>query len=199
VRAVFHTVEQLRAAAQRRLPRFASDFMDGGSGSELALRRNRRALRRLGEIRARWPRRLVVKGLLHPEDAGQAKALGVDGIIVSNHGGGQPESAPAPLLALHGIRTAVSDDMPVLLDDGIRSGEDIAKALALGADLVLLGRAFLYRVAVSDRTGERGRPFGSLVMNSTGPRLSWAAGTIGNSGKCRLGPMKTTGRARRKR
>lgn len=101
----------------------------------------------LYRLRARWPHRLLVKGVLHAEDARRAIAAGADGVVVSNHGGGHLESVAAPLNRLPAIRAAVGDDAAVLLDGGIRSGEDIAIALALGADFVLLGRPFLYAVA----------------------------------------------------
>ena len=101
----------------------------------------------LASIRDRWPRQLILKGVLRPDDAVHATALGVDAIIVSNHGGRQLDAAPAPIEALPTIRAAVGPSLPLLLDGGIRTGEDIARALISGANLVLLGRPFLYAVA----------------------------------------------------
>lgn len=107
----------------------------------------------LARMRDRWPRALVVKGILHPDDARRAKALGMDGIIVSNHGGRQFDAAPAPVDLVPVIREAVSDDMTVLMDGGIMSGLDMAKAMAVGADGVLVGRGFMLGLAALGQSG----------------------------------------------
>ena len=96
---------------------------------------------------------MIVKGLLHTADTEQAISIGVDGIQVSNHGGRQFNGAPAPIDALPAIVDVVKGRAAVLFDGGIRSGLDIVRAIALGADFVLLGRAFLYGVAA---LGSRG-------------------------------------------
>lgn len=96
---------------------------------------------------------VVVKGVLHPDDAQQLRARGVAGIIVSNHGGRSLDGAPASLAVLPAIRAAVGADYPLLLDSGIRSGCDIFKALAMGADAVLVGRLQIYALAVAGALG----------------------------------------------
>jgi len=101
----------------------------------------------LKRLRDRWPRRFVVKGLMTAEDAVRARDLGCDGIVVSNHGGRQLDSAPATLDVLPDIRAAVGPDFVLILDSGIRSGEHVVKALAAGADFVLIGRAMMYALA----------------------------------------------------
>jgi (S)-mandelate dehydrogenase len=101
----------------------------------------------LKRLRDRWPRRFVVKGLMTAEDSLRARDLGCDGIVVSNHGGRQLDSAPATLDVLPDIRAAVGGDFTVILDSGVRSGEHVVKALAAGADFVLIGRAMMYAVA----------------------------------------------------
>ena len=101
----------------------------------------------LEQARARWPHRLIVKGVLHPQDAERIRALGADAIVVSNHGARQWAGVPATIDVLPAIRAAVGDDFALILDSGVRSGDDIVKALAAGADFVLLGRAFLYATA----------------------------------------------------
>ncbi len=98
----------------------------------------------IARYRERWKRRLVLKGILHPEDAEKCVSLGIDGIVVSNHGGRQVEGLPASIDALPAIARAVAGRMAVLLDSGIRSGLDVVRALALGADAVLAGKAFLW-------------------------------------------------------
>lgn len=105
----------------------------------------------LQALRASWPHRLLVKGILHPEDARHCQQLGVDGIIVSNHGGRQLDHAISPLQALPGIVEAVQ--LPIWLDGGVRRGSDVLKALALGASAVLLGRASLYGLACAGQAG----------------------------------------------
>lgn len=107
----------------------------------------------LERIRNRWAGRLVVKGILHPDDAGRAHALGADGVIVSNHGGRQLDGAIPPLQALPGIVERVGDQMPVMVDGGFRRGTDIMKALALGARFVFVGRPFLYAASVGGLPG----------------------------------------------
>ena len=106
-------------------------------------------------IRRRWPRRLLVKGILHPGDAARAIELGAQGIVVSNHGGRQLDGAIASLDALPPIVAAVGGRAPVLLDGGVRRGADIVKALALGARAVMIGRATLYGAAAAGEAGAR--------------------------------------------
>ena len=98
----------------------------------------------LEAIPTAWPGKLLLKGVMHPEDARTAIGMGVDGLIVSNHGGRQLDMAPSPLDVLPMIRAAVGPDVPLLLDSGVRRGSDIVAALCLGADFVLTGRATLY-------------------------------------------------------
>lgn len=107
----------------------------------------------LKAIRDRWPGKLILKGLLHPEDAKLALAAGVDGVVVSNHGGRAFDCSAATISALPAIVDAVGGKMAVLLDSGVRRGSDIVKALALGADGVLAGRAPLYGLATAGEAG----------------------------------------------
>ena len=98
-------------------------------------------------IRDEWEGPVIVKGLLHPADAEKAVRIGMDGIVVSNHGGRQFDGAPAALKALPDIVKEVKGKTAILFDSGIRSGLDILRAIYLGAEFVLLGRAFIYGVA----------------------------------------------------
>lgn len=104
-------------------------------------------------LRARWQGKLIVKGVLHAEDALGIKNTGADAIYISNHGGRQLDSAPPAIMALPEIRRAVGTDFPLIFDSGIRSGEDIVKALALGADFAMLGRPWLYAVGAAGQAG----------------------------------------------
>ncbi|MGE0313600.1 MAG: alpha-hydroxy acid oxidase [Lautropia sp.] len=110
---------------------------------------------RLAGVRERWPRRLIVKGVMHPADALRLLALGVDAIVVSNHGGRQLDGAGATLAALPAIARAVAGRVPVFLDGGIRRGADVVKALACGADAVMVGRATLYGAIAGGDAGAR--------------------------------------------
>jgi len=98
-------------------------------------------------LRAHWKGQLIVKGVLHPQDALRIRDAGADAVYVSNHGGRQLDSAPAAIDQLAQIRAAVGANYPLVFDSGIRSGEDVVKALACGANLVMLGRAALYAIA----------------------------------------------------
>ncbi|MEX2127498.1 MAG: alpha-hydroxy acid oxidase [Xanthobacteraceae bacterium] len=109
----------------------------------------------LKKLRDRWPRKLIAKGLLTAEDAVKAKQIGCDGVVVSNHGGRQLGSLPSSIEMLPEIRKAVGPDFPLILDSGVRSGEHIVKALASGADFVLIGRAMMYAVAALGREGPK--------------------------------------------
>ena len=104
-------------------------------------------------LRRDWDGPLVLKGVLDPRDAEEAVARGVDGVLVSNHGARQFDGAPASIAALPRVADAVAGRASVLLDSGVRGGLDIARALALGADFVLLGRAFMYGVAALGECG----------------------------------------------
>jgi 4-hydroxymandelate oxidase len=106
----------------------------------------------------RWLRDLtglpiIAKGVTHPDDARMLIEAGCDGLVVSNHGGRALEAAPAPLDQLPAIRAALGPDVPLLIDGAIRSGSDIFKALALGANAVMVGRPFMYALAVAGSLG----------------------------------------------
>ncbi len=104
-------------------------------------------------LRERWDKPILLKGVLHPADAALAVAAGVDGLIVSNHGGRQLDVAPSTIAALPSVLRAVDGAIPVLIDGGFRSGSDVARALALGARAVLIGRPLLWGVAVGGEEG----------------------------------------------
>ena len=108
---------------------------------------------RLAQVRERWPRKLIVKGVSRGDDAARLAGMGCDAIVVSNHGGRQLDGAVATLDALAEVLDGVAGRVPVLLDGGVRRGSDVAKALALGAHGVLLGRATLYGVVAAGRPG----------------------------------------------
>ena len=107
----------------------------------------------LSFLRDNWDGPIVLKGITHVEDAKLAAEYGVDGIVVSNHGGRQVDGAIAALDALPPIADAVGEQLTVLFDSGVRTGADAAKALALGAKAVLLGRPLLYGLALAGQAG----------------------------------------------
>lgn len=107
----------------------------------------------LGRLRDRWRGKLLLKGILHPEDARRAVELGCDGLIVSNHGGRQVDYGPAAIAALPPVVEAVGGGVPVLLDSGIRRGADMIRARALGAEFVFAGRAFAYGAGAGGEQG----------------------------------------------
>ena len=104
-------------------------------------------------LRAQWKGPLLLKGVLHPEEARRALACGIDGLIVSNHGGRQLDGAPASLDALPAVADAVAGRAPVLIDGGLRRGADAVKAIALGATAVLVGRPQLWGLSVAGEAG----------------------------------------------
>jgi L-lactate dehydrogenase (cytochrome) len=117
-------------------------------------RRDKLTWRHLELMRRLWKGRLVVKGILDSDDTRIARESGVDGIIVSNHGGRQLDGAVAPLRVLPGI-AAQAGGMTVMMDSGVRRGTDVLKALALGAQFVFVGRPFLYAAAIAGEPGVR--------------------------------------------
>ncbi|WP_028229288.1 FMN-dependent L-lactate dehydrogenase LldD [Paraburkholderia ferrariae] len=104
-------------------------------------------------IRASWKGTMVLKGILDPLDAREAVRFGADGIVVSNHGGRQLDGVLSTARALPAIADAVKGDLTILVDSGIRSGLDVVRMLAQGADTVLLGRAFIYALATAGQKG----------------------------------------------
>jgi isopentenyl diphosphate isomerase/L-lactate dehydrogenase-like FMN-dependent dehydrogenase len=132
--------DDLMAAVGRWLPMFTGT----------ALRWDRLPL-----LREHWDGPIVLKGVQHPEDARRAIEAGMDGIVVSNHGGRQVDGAVAALDTLPGIVAAVDGRAAVLFDSGVRTGADVFKALALGADAVLLARPYVYGLALAGQDGVR--------------------------------------------
>jgi L-lactate dehydrogenase (cytochrome) len=104
-------------------------------------------------LRQRWPRKIIIKGILDPEDAKLAADHGVDAMVVSNHGGRQLDGAPSTISALPGIVDTVAGRCEVLFDGGVRCGQDVLRALALGARGCLIGKSFLYGLAARGEAG----------------------------------------------
>jgi L-lactate dehydrogenase (cytochrome) len=132
--------------------------------------------RHLELIRERWKGHLVIKGIMSKDDACIARDSGVDGIVVSNHGGRQLDGAVSPLRVLPAIADAAGATIPVMMDGGVRRGSDVLKAIALGAAFVFVGRPFVYAAAIGGEAGvshainilstEIGRNMGLLGINS---------------------------------
>jgi L-lactate dehydrogenase (cytochrome) len=104
-------------------------------------------------VRKHWSGKLILKGVLDPEDAKRAVALGADAIVVSNHGGRQLDSAQSTAKAFPAIRDAVGGEVELLFDGGVRSGFDVLKVLGLGAKACLIGRAYVYGLAAYGEAG----------------------------------------------
>lgn len=148
----------LAASAGRPVPKIVNfeDYAPSGGAQSLAQFMAAQIspeidLDAVARLRDRWKGPFVVKGILHPQDAVDLAGVGVDGVIVSNHGGRQLDSAPATIDALPAVAAAAGEQVTVMMDGGIRTGEDIAKALASGASFVFAGRPFLYSVAATGR------------------------------------------------
>ncbi len=127
----------------------------------------------LDYLRSYWPHNLIIKGVLSVEDAVRMKQAGADGIYVSNHGGRQLDSAPSSIAVLPLMRTALGTDYPIIIDSGIRDGESIIKALAYGADFVMMGRPFSYAIGAD---GQRGL---ETVIELLADQISAAMAQIG--------------------
>jgi L-lactate dehydrogenase (cytochrome)/(S)-mandelate dehydrogenase len=133
-------------------------------------------------LRGVWTGPLILKGVLHPEEARRAVDCGVDGLVVSNHGGRQLDGAPAALDALPAVVEAVDGRVPVMLDGGIRRGSDVVKALALGAKLCLIGRPQLYGLAVAGEAGV------AHALDIFRREIDRVMGLLGASSTAELGP-----------
>ena len=149
----------LRTLALHGMPHFENSFATRGAPmlSNSAIRdttgRDHLNWEHLQAIRQRWSGNLVIKGILNEHDARRAVEIGADGIIVSNHGGRQLDSTASPLVMLPRIVDAVGHQTVVMMDSGVRRGSDVLKAVALGAQMVFLGRPFMYAAAVGGMQG----------------------------------------------
>ena len=141
----------------------------------------------LAWVREHWPRKLFIKGVLSASDARRAADLGCDGIVLTNHGGRQLDYCVAPIQVLTEVVQAVGDRMTIVIDSGFRRGTDIAKALALGADVVMIGRAALYGLAAAGEPGVR-RALEMLTVE-----LDRTLGQLGCRSVSELGPRLLQG------
>lgn len=148
-----------RTLLKHGMPHFENSFATRGAPimSANVLRdfsaRDHLNWRHIEAIRRRWKGPLVIKGLLSVADALQARRVGADAVVLSNHGGRQLDGAISPMRVLEAVVAAVGPDYPVLIDSGFRRGSDVLKALALGARMVLVGRPFNYAAAVAGEAG----------------------------------------------
>jgi lactate 2-monooxygenase len=136
----------------------------------------------IDQLRALTDLPLILKGINHPDDAREARERGVDAVLVSNHGGRQVDGAVAALDALPGVVDAVGEDLTILFDSGIRGGADIMKALALGADATLVGRPYLWGLALAGEDGVR------TVLRALLGELDLTLALSGHSTPATLGP-----------
>ncbi|WP_207459154.1 alpha-hydroxy acid oxidase [Azospirillum sp. SYSU D00513] len=137
----------------------------------------------IARIRRQWKGTLVIKGILHPEDARLARENGADGIILSNHGGRQLDGAASPMRCLRAVKE-VSGDMTVMIDSGFRRGTDVLKALALGAQCVFVGRPFNYASAIAGEAGV------SHAINLLSAEIRADMGLLGITSLAEMGPDK---------
>lgn len=139
-------------------------------------------------IRRHWPGKLLVKGVLSVEDARRAADSGCDGIVLTNHGGRQLDYCVAPIEVLGEIAAAVGNRLAIVIDSGFRRGSDVAKALALGAHLVMIGRATLYGLAAGGEPGVR------RALDMLAVELDRVLGQLGCRSVTELGPQLLRGR-----
>ena len=137
-----------------------------------------------------WQGELVIKGILHPEDAVRAVQIGAQAIIVSNHGGRQLDCLPSPLDALPDIRAAVGDGVELILDSGVRRGSDVVMAMCLGARFVLFGRPPLYGAAAGGVAGVK-RAFEIMRREIDIVMAQIGCSNLAQLGPHSLGPQKT--------
>lgn len=137
----------------------------------------------LAWVRAHWPGKVVLKGILDPEDARRAVAVGADAIVVSNHGGRQLDGVSSTADALPRVVEVVGGELPVLVDGGIRSGLDVVKMLSLGATACLIGRAWAYAVAGGGQAGVR------HMLQVIEDEMRVAMALTGNASLAELGPQ----------
>ncbi len=145
--------------------------------------------KRIAQIRADWPGKLVIKGLLHADDIALAIAAGADGVVLSNHGGRQLDGAVSPLEQLPTIVDRFADDCEIFLDSGFRRGSDVAKALALGARGAFFGRATLFGLAAGGQEGAE------LALQLLSDELLTCMGQLGCATIADLGGVQTVSRA----
>ncbi|WP_082557809.1 alpha-hydroxy acid oxidase [Methylobacterium sp. Leaf361] len=149
----------LRTLVQHGIPHFENSYATRGAPiiARSVMRdfgkRDHLNWSHLARIRARWSGKLVVKGVIRPDDALKAVSCGADGIVISNHGGRQLDGTLAPLDALPSVVAALKGQAAVMIDGGIVRGTDVLKALTLGADFVFVGRPFLYAASAFGRAG----------------------------------------------
>ena len=152
------------------------NYVTSKSGDQIFRRKESRGAtdwNTLKRVRDAWKGRLIIKGVMNSEDALKIKEAGADAIQVSNHGGRQLDSATASINALPLIRKALGDDFPILFDSGIRSGSDILRALALGANFVMFGRPLMYAIGADGARGLR------RIINLIKEELSTNLGLVG--------------------
>ncbi len=152
------------------------NYVTSKSGDQVFRRKESRGAtdwNTLKRVRDAWKGKLIIKGVMNSEDALKIKEAGADAIQVSNHGGRQLDSATASINALPLIRKALGNDFPILFDSGIRSGSDILRALALGADFVMFGRPLMYAIGADGAKGLR------RIINLIKEELSTNLGLVG--------------------